>query len=210
MYRFNHPSAPNTRPEQKPEQLNRSTTPGGVSWKKALAISAVPLALLFGAAFQSPNSVPGQLHAIQAQLSSLETKIDSLANKGPRQFYLTKTSEYDGAEALSACAPGYHMASMWEIHDASNVRYNTDLGYTLADSGFGPPIVFGWIRTGAVAADSGPVGGVNCNAWTSRGVGFGVRVRLTDGWPSPAIENSPWSADGQSCNTPDRVWCVQD
>jgi hypothetical protein len=61
MYRFNQPSAPHTRPEQKPEQLHPSTTPGGIPWKKALAISAVPLALLFGAAFQSPNSVPGQL-----------------------------------------------------------------------------------------------------------------------------------------------------
>jgi len=66
MYRFKQPSAPNTRPEQTPEQLNRSTTSGGISWKKALAIAAVPLALLFGAAFQSSNSVPGQLQAIQA------------------------------------------------------------------------------------------------------------------------------------------------
>ena len=40
------------------------------------------------------------------------------------------------------------MASLGEIHDTSNLRYDTDLGLTLADSGFGPPIVFGWIRTG--------------------------------------------------------------
>ena len=80
-----------------------------VSWKKALAIGAVPLLLLFGAAFQSPNSVPAQLQAILAKLTDL-------ADKGPRKFYLTKT-EHNGAQALSACAPGYHMASLWEIHD---------------------------------------------------------------------------------------------
>ena len=61
MYRFIHPSTPNTRSEQKTEQ-SRS-----VSLKTALAIGAVPLLLLFGAAFQSSNSVPGQLQAIQSQ-----------------------------------------------------------------------------------------------------------------------------------------------
>ena len=69
MYRFNHPSAPNTSPEQKPEQ-SRS-----ISLKKALAIGAVPLLLLFGAAFQSSNSVPGQLQAIQSQISALQAKV---------------------------------------------------------------------------------------------------------------------------------------
>ena len=95
MDRFNDPLAANTRPDQKTKQ-SRS-----VSLKKALAIGAVPLALLFGAAFQSPNSVPEQLQAIQAKLSSLEAKIDSLANKGPRKFYLTQTT-HNGAQALSA------------------------------------------------------------------------------------------------------------
>ena len=116
MYRFNQPSAPHTRPEQKPEQLNQSTTPGSISWKKALAIGAVPLALLFGAAFQSSNSVPAQLQAIQSQLTGLQAQLASLANKGPRKFYLTQTT-HNGAQALSACAPGYHMASLWEINE---------------------------------------------------------------------------------------------
>jgi hypothetical protein len=80
VYRFNHSSASNTSPEQKPEVLTRSTTTGGISWKKALAIGAVPLLLLFGAAFQSSNSVPGQLQAILAKLSGLQTQVASLAN----------------------------------------------------------------------------------------------------------------------------------
>ena len=129
MYRFNHPSAPNTRPEQKPEQSNRSTTPGGISWKKALAISALPIALLFGAAFQLPNTVSAQLTAIQFQIIKLQAQVASLADKGPRKFYLTQAL-HNGAQALSACAQGYHMASLWEIHDTSNLRYDTDLGLT--------------------------------------------------------------------------------
>lgn len=67
----------------------------------------------------------------------------------PRKFYLTRTG-YTGARALSACTAGYHMASLWEIHDPSNLRYDTELGFVQDDSGFGPPIEFGWIRTGAL------------------------------------------------------------
>jgi hypothetical protein len=73
------------------------------------------LVILLGSAFQSSNS-----------------------NKGLRKFYLTRTT-HTGAEALSACAGGYYMASMWEIHDPSNLRYDTELGFTRGDSGFGPP-----------------------------------------------------------------------
>ncbi len=108
--------------------------------KKTLALAAIALVLLLGAAFQSSNSVPGQLKDIQSQLSGLEAQIASLANKGPRKFYLTKTL-HTGAQALSACATGYHMASLWEIHDPTNLRYNTELGFTSgSDSGFGPPV----------------------------------------------------------------------
>ncbi len=59
---------------------------------------------------------------------------------GARQFYLTR-NRFQGDEALTACAPGYHMASLWEIHDVTYLRYNTALGSTQADSGLGPPSV---------------------------------------------------------------------
>jgi hypothetical protein len=69
--------------------------------KKTIALSALPLGLLFAAAFQSDKSVPGQLAAIQSQLDTLQAQVASLANKGPRKFYLTKT-QHDGAHALTA------------------------------------------------------------------------------------------------------------
>ena len=62
-------------------------------------------------------------------------------NRDPRKaYYLTQTT-HNGGQARSACAAGYHMASLWEILDTSNLRYNTELGFTQEDSGFGPPTV---------------------------------------------------------------------
>jgi hypothetical protein len=73
--------------------------------------------------------------------------IDADAKKA-RKFYLTKT-EFTGSQPLTACAKKFHMASMWEIFDVSTLRYDTENGFTLDDSGSGPPTnFFGWVRTG--------------------------------------------------------------
>src|SRR5215207_4149301 len=82
-----------------------------------------------------------------------------------KSFYLTQTL-HNGSQALTACAEGYHMASLWEIFDTSNLRYDTQLGHTSPDSGFGPPTAVGsrgWIRTGSEnsAAFEGGVGSCN-------------------------------------------------
>jgi hypothetical protein len=180
--------------------------------KKALALSALPLALLFGAAFQS--SVPAQLEAILSEISGLKAQVASLANKGPRKFYLTPTT-HTGAQALSACARGYHMASLWEIHDPTNLRYDTELGVTRADSGFGPPTGiggFGWIRTGYFAESAGhSVGTVNCNAWTSAdSLADGTAITLPSFWGSTTVVIGPWFAAPSPCNAQLSVWCVQD
>jgi hypothetical protein len=79
---------------------------------------------------------------------------------------------FDGNETLTACAKGYHMASIWEILDTSNLSYNTDLGVIVDDSGSGPPnAIEGWIRTGDVTSDHF----TNCKAWTSDLNDFGNR-----------------------------------
>lgn len=185
-------------------------TPGGVPLKKALTFSALPLVLLFAAAFQSPNSVPGQLAAIQAKLDSLETQLAALATKGQRQFYLTKTV-HDGAHALTACAMGYHMASLWEIHEPSNLRYNTQLGQLAFDSGSGPPaFLFGWIRTGFNAVGGGP-GFDYCSGWTSSDPSdHGSTAALDAVWDHSGYSVSPWRAQAQNCNFDSPVWCVED
>ena len=133
-------------------------------------------------------------------------------NRDPRRsFYLTQTI-HNGAQALSACAAGYHMASLWEIFDTSNLRYDTQLGATTADSGFGPPAESaGWIRTGGTATDANITGRANCNAWTSASnSGFGTIVGLSPNWESSPQEISPWSGTPIPCGGSVPVWCVQD
>jgi hypothetical protein len=184
--------------------------------KKNLALAAIALVLLLCAAFQSSNSVPDQLKDIQSGISDLKAQVVSLANKGQRKFYLTKPFTHTGAQTLSACAAGYHMASLWEIHDPTNLRYDTELGFTESDSGFGPPTHGGWIRTGGVANTVGGAGVGNCNAWTSaNGADFGTIVFLANdwatplfGWPVTVVD--PWVAQANTCDFPSRVWCVQD
>jgi len=130
--------------------------------------------------------------------------------RDPRKsYYLTQTL-HTGSQALTACAAGYHMASLWEILDPSNLRYNTGLGYTTADSGSGPPVEFGFARTGREALGGGSIGAINCHAWTSDsalGSLFTLADNVFDGDPTPI---SPWKAVSTTCSNGHRVWCVQD
>ena len=64
-----------------------------------------------------------------------------------RKFYLTQNT-FTGSQALTACADRYHMASLWEIFEVSTLRYDSENGLTLDDSGSGPPVAAGWARTG--------------------------------------------------------------
>lgn len=84
-----------------------------------------------------------------------------------RDFYLTRGA-FTGSQALTACAAGFHMASIWEIKETTLLRHNTRLGRNLGDSAFGgPPSAVtldhvdgvGWLRLGS--------GGSDCSRWTS-------------------------------------------
>lgn len=134
-----------------------------------------------------------------------------------RSFYVTKTF-HNGSQAPSACATGYHMASLWEIFDTSNLRYDTELGFTSADSSFGPPssaAASGWIRPGGGTSGGGTgiAGRSNCLAWMSASnMDNGTLVFLP--WASWDDLNvtviSPWIASTNTCESSQRVWCMQD
>ncbi len=139
-----------------------------------------------------------------------------------RGFYITAT-DHVGSAALTACAAGYHMASLWEIVDVSNLRYDTALGATSADSGFGPPTTNalprglfppGWIRTGYRAGSGQAMPGLsNCNAWTSADPNEGgSAVGLDRFWDGsfPVPTKFPWILGWNSCDLDLGVWCVQD
>lgn len=136
----------------------------------------------------------------------------------PRQFYLTQTT-HTGSQALTACAAGYHMASLWEIFDTSNLRYNTALGVT--GDGSGPPTSIslmgsndnvGWIRTGGSSATGFGPGISNCLIWTSDAEEHtGTLVGLTPAWATSEVSPiNPWRGLTDSCETQQQVWCVQD
>ena len=139
-----------------------------------------------------------------------------------RKFYLTQT-QHNGSQTLTACVAGYHMASLWEIFDTSNLRYNTELGFMQSDSGFGPPSRFapgelpnnaaGWIRTGGQLFGGGVTGQANCLVWTENSAGqLGTVVFLANLWGGTQQSSviSPWVAETRGCSTAERVWCVQD
>lgn len=128
-----------------------------------------------------------------------------------RKFYVTQTT-HNGSQALTACANGYHMASLWEILDPSNLRYNTQLGLTQDDSGFGPPSsTVGWVHTGRDASIFDAPGSANCNAWESdSGDDRGTTVNLSSQWADNASVIAPWRPFVFPCNTLQPVWCVQD
>ena len=83
------------------------------------------------------------------------------------------------------------MASRWEINDPTGLRYDTELGITRADSGFGPPTDFlGWIRTGDRGCQCRHRYG-NCNAWMSADAAdFGTRLLLVNNGTNPGSKRA--------------------
>jgi hypothetical protein len=127
-----------------------------------------------------------------------------------RQYYLTEL-EYKGDEALTACVAGYHMASLWEFVDPSNLRYNTSLGYTNDDSGSGPPYRNGWVRTGYGSHSGNTPGRGNCDVWSSQeSSDYGTKVFFPSDWAAGAQEMGVWDVSSVSCASSASVWCVED
>jgi hypothetical protein len=129
-----------------------------------------------------------------------------------RRFYLTQTP-FNGAQALSACAAGHHMASIWEFLDLSNLQYDTSIGFMRADSGVGPPtLAAGWVRTGAPLQNEDTPGIASCLAYTTaNGNVFGTSVNLPEAFNSTEVTViSPWESSTPTCDHQIRVWCVQD
>jgi len=134
-----------------------------------------------------------------------------VADAGPKKYYLTQGT-FDASQARMACEDGYHMASLWEIFDTTNLKYDTSRGTTLSDSGSGPPAQFGgWIRTGGSFGTSTTPGVGNCNAYTTNLDSLhGTSVHLYSQWGDGATLVSPWRAVSDSCDELLPVWCVKD
>ena len=125
------------------------------------------------------------------------------AEAGGDKFYLTQ-GFFNGVEAPNSCAHGYHMASIWEIYDPSNLTYDTQRGFREADSGNGPPSnQSGWVRTGWPANSI-----INCEARSV--IEFeGLAAMLAFG-TSGAGRTGPYLVDQLPCDAAFvRVWCIE-
>ncbi|MFX1355392.1 MAG: hypothetical protein ACFFGP_15675 [Promethearchaeota archaeon] len=148
----------------------------------------------------------------EASASSVQAPLTTSAFM--RQYYLTDTpTGFTGADADTACAAGYHMASLYEILDTSNLKYNTDLGASRWDSGEGPPggvPVIGWVRTGNYRYTDAIPGKGNCDAWSSSSSEHsGTFAALPDRWDT-GQDIHVWNVDTLPCDTEEAVWCVED
>lgn len=129
-----------------------------------------------------------------------------------QQYYLT-VEHFNGMDARSACADGYHFASIWEILDPSNLKYNTGLGLMRDDSGSGPPtyLAHGWVRTGYDNHFSNTTGKANCDAWSSSSpTKIGTAAKLPGDWMAGDQNLHVWYTGTAACSVYFPVWCVQD
>jgi len=127
------------------------------------------------------------------------------------KFYLTQ-EVFPANAALTACARGYHMASMWEILELGSLKYDSSRGFVTPDAGSGPPSTQpGWVRTGYYPFSANVPGGSNCSVWTSNSsADYGTSVMLEPSWAPDAVGSriSPWRAGVFSCDSRIQVWCV--
>jgi hypothetical protein len=159
----------------------------------------------------------GAQSVVEGRASGPNVCVDQLCGTTGRKFLYLTTTTHNGANALTACAAGFHMASLPEIFDQTSFEYDTTRGYTTADSGNGLPNAFAWVRTGFPqnSAPVDPTESVNCQAWTSTAGGPTQGTTVSLGWPLAALLNNglaeQWDADAStSCSTAQRVLCVQD
>jgi hypothetical protein len=176
-----------------------------------LAVAALVLVFLGYLVWGQVRAVAGPQAPNAVQASQAAQAVTT----GMRQYYLTNNSSYLGSQPKDACASGYHMASLWEILDPSNLRYNVNLGYDREDVGMGPPsATFGWIRTG-YESDDGSINGAghaNCSVWDSSSSGhYGTVVRLPSDWANTAQQDiSVWDVALRECSQAAPAWCVAD
>jgi hypothetical protein len=145
----------------------------------------------------------------QNEVAASGSQAPLASSAGLRGYYLTQDMyRGEGADGSGVCADGYHFASLWEIMEPSNLKYDMALGRTRDDSGQGPPSDwFGWVRTGYNGNTSATAGQSNCNAWD--GGGEGTVARLPNNWTA-GQDIHVWEVDTRSCSSYYLVWCVAD
>ena len=188
----------------------------------SLKNSAASEAVALGALQDDMDDVKTTIANLQSSLNSLQLAVNALqaaVNRvplDPRKKYFLTDGLYDGAGVLTACPAGFHAASLWELLDTSNLKYDKSRAShsLLDDAGSGPPTGLGWVRTGGFSSGADLVGNGNCRAWTSANHDdFGTQALPNPHWDDSPSEESPavnpWEALTRRCDSMQNVWCVE-
>jgi hypothetical protein len=131
-----------------------------------------------------------------------------------RHYYLTK-AVVNGDKALTSCASGYHFASFAELLDPAVLTYSKSLGRSAADDGAGPPVAYGWVRTGWSSNSINNTILTNCDLWTSGATAdYGLAGGFAPPYPAspttyvPAVDFFNQACDNSGGNNIG-VWCVE-
>jgi len=121
-----------------------------------------------------------------------------------QSFYLTNSPTLGAFDPDLVCVDGYHMASLYELKNPSEMHYDTNPVYSLIldDSGSGAPVLNGWIRSGRDAST-----GQNCSVWLSEhqnSMGQVVQPTFT------TTVFGTWGLSSAPCNTLHYLWCISD
>jgi hypothetical protein len=152
-----------------------------------------------------------------AEASSLQVFRSSVASStGMRKFYMSYYGHQGNLDVDNVCATGYHMASLWEIVDLSNLEYATDLvasgvAESRDDAGHGPPtFLIGWVHTGYDNSHTGSAGQANCDGWSSSDENHdGTAAALPRAW-APGADIGAWEFAVTACDVYAKVWCIED
>ncbi len=133
------------------------------------------------------------------------------STRGARLFYITP-AQVPANQASSACAAGFHFASITELRTAGNLEYAEVLGYHFSEAGIsaGPASVAALARSGEPGASSSQVA---CSDWTSTSNADKAPLLFAPFYStvsSGATLPHEWVASLAGCGDPFRVWCIAD
>jgi hypothetical protein len=161
----------------------------------------------------SPSADEREMDGRSPNDAAAEAAAEAVAAGPGRRFFVTSTNT-SGALADTSCPAGFHMASLWELHDVTALTYDQYVPNAKARSDMGTGPVAGWwawVRTGNDAFNANLAGRANCDVWTSTTAGhYGTLARLAETWTAAGVAISPWQAQTWSCTGTAPVWCVAD
>jgi hypothetical protein len=180
--------------------------------KRLLLVALMVLVTLvgmvgFSRAGNGVSALQASANATNDAVGTLQATVNAGVPAEAKMYYLTVTS-FTGGGAIGACDSGFHMASISEIQDPSNLQYVTSTPVydsIVDDQGLGPPSNrMGWVRTGPYPMTVSPH---TCDvSMTSSGQQSGTTMSRRSQWDG----TSWWYTTLVSCSQPESVWCVED